>query len=65
MRTRDQHSTPIAPSSDEPGPEQRYRAARAVASAASDARDCANLLAALGLSPDEGVEVPAQRRSTA
>lgn len=65
MRTRDQNSTPIAPASDEPSPEQRYRAARAVASAASDANDCANLLAALGLAPDEGVDVPQQRQSTA
>ncbi|WP_116041875.1 hypothetical protein [Amycolatopsis palatopharyngis] len=65
MRTRDQHATPIAPASDEPGPEQRHRAVRAVASAAMDAQDCADLLAALGLSPEEGTrQVPAQRAST-
>ncbi len=36
-------------------PEQRYRGARVVASAAHDARDCASLLAALGLEAAEGV----------
>ncbi|HEY3471561.1 MAG TPA: hypothetical protein VGL47_40955 [Amycolatopsis sp.] len=36
-------------------PEQRYRGARLVASAASDAEDCASLLAALGLEAADGV----------
>ncbi|MEU7791111.1 hypothetical protein [Amycolatopsis sp. NPDC049159] len=36
-------------------PEQRYRGARVVASAATDARDCASLLATLGLEAADGV----------
>nr|WP_307793313.1 hypothetical protein [Amycolatopsis sp. MtRt-6] len=47
-------------------PEQRYRSARLVASAASDAEDCASLLAALGLEAADGVSarpsVPADDR---
>lgn len=52
---------PMVPHTDEPDAQQRYRAARAVASAATDAAECADLLEALGLSPDEGKLVPAQR----
>ncbi|WP_007026496.1 hypothetical protein [Saccharomonospora iraqiensis] len=52
---------PVLPYTEEPDPEQRRRAVRAVASAATDARDCADLLEALGLSPEEGRSVPTQR----
>jgi hypothetical protein len=42
--------------------DQRRRAVRAVASAASDADECARLLDMLGLSADEGfADVPAPR----
>ncbi len=42
--------------------EQRRRAVRAIASAASDVDDCALLLDALGLRPSEGVtRVPSPR----
>ena len=41
-------------------PEQRYRGARLVASAASDADDCASLLAALGLEAADGVSDPSR-----
>jgi len=47
---------------DEPDADQRRRAVRAIASAAKDADDCAMLLEALGLEPEEGrTAVPAQR----
>lgn len=52
------------PDSDESAlvAEQRRRAVRAIASAASDADDCALLLEALGLRPSEGVtHVPSPR----
>ncbi|WIX85215.1 hypothetical protein [Amycolatopsis sp. DG1A-15b] len=39
-------------------PEQRYHGARAVASAANDADDCALLLAVLGLEPADGIADP-------
>lgn len=52
---------PVLPYTEEPDPEQRRRAVRAVASAATGARDCADLLEALGLSPEEGRSVPTQR----
>ena len=42
--------------------EQRRRAVRAIASAATDAEDCALLLDALGLRPSEGMaSVPSPR----
>ncbi|HET6500406.1 MAG TPA: hypothetical protein VFG87_06540 [Amycolatopsis sp.] len=42
--------------------EQRRRAVRAIASAATDADDCATLLDALGLRPSEGLaSVPSPR----
>lgn len=44
---------------------QRARATRAVASAARDAEDCAQLLAALGLRPEEGrAGAPDPRRAS-
>ncbi|WP_199430930.1 hypothetical protein [Qaidamihabitans albus] len=52
---------PVLPQSEEPDARKRYRAARAVASAAADAEECAELLAALGLRPEDGKLVPAQR----
>ncbi len=52
---------PVLPYTEDPDPEQRRRAVRAVASAALDAKDCAELLEALGLSPEEGRTIPAQR----
>jgi hypothetical protein len=42
-------------------PDQRYHGARVVASAATDARDCASLLAALGLEAADGVADPRRR----
>ncbi|WP_410640717.1 hypothetical protein [Amycolatopsis sp. lyj-346] len=42
-------------------PEQRYHGARAVASAANDAEDCALLLAVLGLEPEDGIAGPPPR----
>jgi hypothetical protein len=43
---------------------QRAHATRVVASAAHDAADCAMLLSALGLAPDEGqAQPPAPRRA--
>ncbi|PXY31943.1 hypothetical protein [Prauserella muralis] len=56
-----QNPQPVVPYTEEPTAEQRRRAVRAVASAAADADDCAELLAALGLSPEEGRNIPAQR----
>jgi hypothetical protein len=38
--------------------EQRYHGARMVASAATDAEDCAFLLAVLGLVPADGIAHP-------
>ncbi|PRX45470.1 hypothetical protein B0I33_109133 [Prauserella shujinwangii] len=52
---------PVLPYSEEPDAHQRYRAARAVASASADAEECAELLEALGLTPQDGKLVPAQR----
>lgn len=49
-----QSPRPVLPYTDEPDPEQRRRAVLAVASAAEDAEDCAELLGALGLHPEEG-----------
>ena len=40
---------------------QHHRVARVVASASTDARDCALLLAALGIHPADGVEVTEPR----
>ncbi|EHK85654.1 hypothetical protein ACWGRK_01670 [Saccharomonospora azurea] len=56
-----QNPRPVLPYTEEPDPEQRRRAVRAVASAAVDAEDCAELLDALGLHPEEGRPVPSQR----
>ncbi|NIJ14687.1 hypothetical protein FHU38_005088 [Saccharomonospora amisosensis] len=56
-----QNPRPVLPYTEEPDPEQRRRAVRAVASAAADAEDCAELLDALGLAPEEGRHVPSQR----
>lgn len=56
-----QNPQPVLPYTEEPDPEQRRRAVRAVASAAADAHDCAELLEALGLAPEEGRQVPSQR----
>lgn len=56
-----QNPRPVLPYTEEPDPEQRRRAVRAVASAATDAQDCAELLEALGLAPEEGRAVPTQR----
>ncbi|CAM2982989.1 hypothetical protein SAXI111661_11885 [Saccharomonospora xinjiangensis] len=56
-----QNPRPVLPYTEEPDPEQRRRAVRAVASAALDAEDCAELLDALGLAPEEGRSVPTQR----
>ncbi|MEV6823753.1 hypothetical protein [Amycolatopsis sp. NPDC051102] len=41
--------------------DQRYHGARAVASAAIDAEDCALLLAVLGLEPVDGIAEPHPR----
>lgn len=51
-----QNPRPALPYTEEPDPEQRRRAARVVASAATDVQDCADLLDALGLAPAEGKE---------
>ncbi|WP_298176731.1 hypothetical protein [Saccharomonospora sp.] len=56
-----QNPRPALPYTEEPDPEQRRKAVRAVASAAVDAKDCAELLEALGLAPEEGRPIPAQR----
>jgi hypothetical protein len=56
-----QNPRPVLPYTEEPDPDQRRRAVRAVASAAIDAEDCAELLDALGLRPEEGRSVPTQR----
>lgn len=56
-----QNPQPALPRTEEPTAEQRHRAVRAIASAASDANECAELLEALGLSPEEGRRIPAQR----
>jgi hypothetical protein len=39
--------------------QQHHRVARVVASASTDAEDCALLLAALGVHPADGLQVPA------
>ncbi|GAA3794766.1 hypothetical protein [Amycolatopsis tucumanensis] len=53
-------------SSHEPTPEERHRAARAVAGQAKDADELRELLAMLGLSPAEGrAPVPRPRRQPA
>jgi hypothetical protein len=41
---------------------QHHRVARVVASASTDARDCALLLAALGVHPADGIEVTEPHR---
>ncbi|MGH3519403.1 MAG: hypothetical protein ACRDQ7_18695 [Haloechinothrix sp.] len=53
---RGQQSVRLSSAGDaEPTSEQRRRAVRTVASAAVDAEDCALLLDALGLKPEEGL----------
>ncbi|MCP2252825.1 hypothetical protein LY13_001569 [Prauserella aidingensis] len=57
-----QNPQPSLPRVDEPNDDQRRRAVRAIASAARDAEDCAMLLDALGLDPEEGrTSLPSQR----
>ncbi len=57
-----QNPQPSLPRTEEPDTEQRRRAVRAIASASRDAGDCAMLLDALGLAPEEGRAIlPAQR----
>lgn len=51
-----QNPRPALPYTEEPDPEQRRQAVRVVASAATDAQDCADLLDALGLAPEEGLQ---------
>ncbi|MFF5986047.1 hypothetical protein [Prauserella flavalba] len=55
-----QNPQPTLPRTEEPTAEQRRRAVRAIASAAADATECAELLEALGLSPEEGRGIPSQ-----
>src|SRR5256885_12289748 len=43
---------------------QHHRAARVVASASTDAADCALLLAALGIHPGDGLRIPASMTTT-
>lgn len=52
------------PARPEPGERERGRAARRVASAATDARECALLLEALGLSPEEGIDTGREPRAS-
>ncbi|WP_232376755.1 hypothetical protein [Amycolatopsis aidingensis] len=64
MSRQQQNPIPQAPPAEEPAvdPAQRRRAARAVASAARDAEDCAQLLDALGLRAADGLDAAAPTR---
>lgn len=46
-------------------PEQRRKAARAVATLATDAEDCAELLGMLGLTAEDGLGKPSRKRQAA
>ncbi|GAB3505767.1 hypothetical protein [Amycolatopsis cihanbeyliensis] len=63
MSRQQQNPIPQGPPAEEPttDPAQRRQAARAVASAARDAEDCARLLDALGLRATDGLDTDTPR----